>query len=560
MLVSLYVKNLALIEEAEVYFGEGLNILSGETGAGKSILIGSVNMALGGKVHKDLIRTQSEYAYAELVFDAEEEVLPRLAAMDLYPEEGSQFVFSRKLLSGRSICKINGETCSAAVMQRAGSYLLDIHGQHENQNLVQNKRQLDIVDAYAGVEAGKVKALVRELYGKYQAVLKELEEDSMDEQQRAREISFAEFEIEEIENARLTEGEDEALEEQYRKMVHGKKIAEAVGEVYEETGYESMHGAGESIGRAVRTLSGVIAYDRELEGLSEQLNTIDSLLNDFNRELQDYGKSMEFGEAEFKELEDRLNEINRLKDKYGNTIGQILEYKEEKEAYLEKLRDYGEYREARKKELQETEQNLLSACADLSGIRRKEGKRLEEEITEALKELNFLEVIFRIQFETSKHYSANGTDEVQFVISTNPGEPVKPLKDIASGGELSRIMLAVKAVLADRDAVGTQIFDEIDAGISGRTAQKVSEKLNVIGRKRQVLCITHLPQIAAMADRHFLIEKQADQGSTRTSIRLLSKDEEVKELARMLGGVEITDAVLKNAGEMKELAERTKNN
>lgn len=560
MLVSLRVKNLALIEEAEVYFGDGLNILSGETGAGKSILMGSVNMALGGKVSRELIRAGAEYAYAELVFDASEEAVKKLSAMDLYPEEGNQYVFSRKLLlSGRSICRINGEACTAALQKQAGEYLLDIHGQQEHQTLVQGSRQLEIVDAYAGERAKEVRRKVKELYEAYRLAKKELEEASMDEQQRAREMSFARFETEEIEAAGLMEGEDEELEERYRKMVNSRKITEAVSQVYEQTGYDSMHGAGDAIGRAVHALSGVLAYDRELEGLNEQLSTIDSLLNDFNRELQDYGKRMEFSEADFQELEERLNVINRLKDKYGSTIGQILNYREEKLAYLNRLESYGAYVEELKQKVSVTEGELAKACAALGAVRREEAGKLSAKISDALKELNFLEVVFDIVFLPLEHFTAGGTDEVQFMISANPGEPVKPLKQVSSGGELSRIMLAVKAALADRDEVGTQIFDEIDAGISGRTAQKVSEKLNVISEKRQVICITHLPQIASMADRHFLIEKQAGKGSTHTVITQLSREEEIRELARMLGGVKITDAVLQNAREMKELAERTKN-
>ena len=559
MLVSLHVKNLALIQEAEVYFQEGMNILTGETGAGKSILIGSVGMALGGKVSKDMIRTQSDYACAELVFEAEDEALEALAAMELYPLDGErQFVFSRRLSGGRSICKINGETCSAAVLQRAGALLLDICGQHEHQGLTQRKRQLEILDAYGGGELAAVKAQVSGLYGRYAALRRELEEETMDAQARAREISFAQFEIQEIEEARLAPGEDEELEAQYRRLLNSRRILEAVSAVYQETGYGSMAGAGESVGRAVRQLAGAAEYDGQLEGLAEQLASIDGLLNDFNRELQEYARQLEFAGDRFAEVEERLNEINRLKDKYGSTVEEILEYKSQKEERLERLLTYEESRRQKEEELAGLNDRLADFCGRLSALRASAAGQLSEKIGEALRELNFERVAFEIRLERTESCGPDGMDAAEFYISTNPGEPVKPMKDVASGGELSRIMLAVKSVLADRDAVHTLIFDEIDAGISGRTAQKVSEKLSVIAGEHQVICITHLPQIASMADTHFLIEKHVENDGTATTIRQLSREEEVEELARMLGGVKITGAVLENAREMKELADRTK--
>ncbi len=559
MLVSLHVKNLALIEEAEVYFQEGMNILTGETGAGKSVLIGSVGMALGGKVSKDMIRAQSDYAYAELVFEAEDEALSALKALDLYPADGErQFIFSRKLAGGRSICKINGETCSAAVMQKAGALLLDICGQHEHQGLTERRRQLEIVDAYGKEELAQVKAEVTKLYGQYAAVKKELSEASMDEQARTREISFLQFEIQEIEDAHLRPGEDEELEAEYRKLQNGKNILEACSQTYQETGYGSMYGAGEAVGRAVRILGGAVEYDAQLAGLEEQLEGIDALLNDFNRELQEYARQTEFAGDTFAEVEGRLNEINRLKDKYGSTVEDILEYQKEKEDRLEKLLSYEAFREEKERELDSCERRLLAATKELTALRSQAASLLSAEIETALRELNFEKVLFEIRLTQTDSYGPIGIDQAEFYISTNPGEPAKPLKNVASGGELSRMMLAVKSVLADRDEVYTLIFDEIDAGISGRTAQRVSEKLNMISGERQVICITHLPQIASMADCHFLIEKHVEENGTVTTIRQLSKEEEVEELARMLGGVEITETVMGNAREMKELAERTK--
>lgn len=289
-----------------------------------------------------------------------------------------------------------------------------------------------------------------------------------------------------------------------------------------------------------------------------QLAEIDALLNDFNRDLADYSASMEFSEEEFYQTEERLNEINRLKTKYGNSVADILAYLEEKRERLCVLKDYDTYLESLKQRLSETERILARYCRELSSIRKEQGRILTESICNGLKDLNFMDVKFEIRFEELAEYTARGKDDVEFLISMNPGEPVKPLAEVASGGELSRIMLAIKAVMADRDEIETLIFDEIDVGISGRTAQKVSEKMALIGRTHQVICITHLAQIAAMADRHYAIEKTVDDGVTRTGIRELSEEESVGELARILGGAQITETVLNSAREMKKLAQNTK--
>lgn len=379
----------------------------------------------------------------------------------------------------------------------------------------------------------------------------------MDESQRAKEISFLRFEIEEIENAALREGEDEELEALFRRMENGKRITQSVVSAYAYTS-EGDTSASESLSRAIRMLSDITGYDERGAELYGQLSEIDSLLNDFNRELSDYLSSCEFSEEEFYETENRLNEINHLKTKYGNTIGQIAAYKEDLQDKLIQLEDHEAYMAALKEELIKAEKSYLKASEELTKIRKAQGRLLEKEVAEGLKELNFADVRFEILVGALEDYTPEGMDDVEFRISLNPGLPVRPLADVASGGELSRIMLAIKAVMADRDAVETLIFDEIDVGISGRTAQKVSEKMAVIGRKHQVICITHLAQIAAMADVHFLIEKRVRSKDTTTTICCLNEEEVVKELARILGGARITDAVIENAREMKELAKFTK--
>ena len=554
MLQSLHVKNLALIDEAEVNFEKGLNILSGETGAGKSIIIGSVNLAWGGKASRDMVRRDADYALVELIFQIEnEELEEKLKALDVYPED-HQVIMTRKLMSGRSVCRINSETVAASRMRDVASCLIDIHGQHEHQSLLSYKNHLKYLDAYAGNEVENVKTALSKAFKTYQAKKKELSEASLDEEQQARELSFLQFEIEEITNANLQDGEDEELETLYRKLANGRKIMESAGTAHELTA-GSGENASELIGRALRELISVSAYDETMQSLSDQLSEIDSLLGDFTHELSAYLSEADFSEELFCRTQERLDEINHLKSKYGDSIEKILHALEEKEAQAEKLAHFDAYRKQLEDELAKQEAVVQNYSDQLHEIRQKYAKIFVKEVTQSLIDLNFLDVRFEMRFEKLDHYTANGQDDARFYISTNPGEELRPLEQIASGGELSRIMLALKTVLAEHDDIETLIFDEIDSGISGRTAQMVAEKMKMTGKNHQIICITHLPQIAAMADAHFLIEKMAENGSTVSQIRMLEREESISELARMLGGVKITDRVLESAKEMKELAE-----
>ena len=557
MLRSLHVKNLALIDEIEVEFGEGLNILTGETGAGKSIILGSVNLALGGRYTRDIIRDGADYGFVELTFEIRDPgQIERLKALDVFPEEG-MVVLSRRLMEGRSVSRINGETVTMGLLREVSAVLIDIHGQHEHQSLLYKKNHLEILDAFAREEGAGCRQAVQEAYRDYRACEKELEEVSMDESQRAKEMAFLEFEVEEIEKAALQEGEDEELESAYRRMANGRKIAGSALEAYRYTS-EDPDSASENLSRAIRALSEAAECDEGARQLQEQLVEVDSLLNDFNRELSDYSKSCEYSEEELYETENRLNEINRLKVKYGGTVGEILAYQEQQAGKLEKLQDYEAYLAGLEKKAREAEALLVKACRSLSQVRKSQAAILEKAVQKGLEELNFADVRFEIHFEELKSYTGNGTDDVEFMISLNPGQPLRPLKDVASGGELSRIMLAIRTVMARRDDIETLIFDEIDVGISGRTAQKVSEKMALIGKTHQVICITHLAQIAAMADAHYVIEKTVEEMETRTRIRRLTEEDSVRELARILGGARITEAVLTNAREMKELAKGIK--
>lgn len=556
MLESLHVKNLALIDETEIVFGKGLNILSGETGAGKSILLGALHLALGGRVAKEMLRDESADAVVEAVFSVRDERQRKLLEeMDL-PIYEDEVILSRRITESRTVARINGETVPAAKLKQAGSVLLDIYGQQEHQSLTQKKKHMELLGTYGKMEIEPARERVREAFAAYREKRKELDEADMDDRERARELSFLEHETEEIEAAGLSVGEDETLEREYRRQSNGKKILEAVSGAYQQTG--GMDGASDQIGRAIRALSGVEHYDDRLAGFMSMLTDIDGLLNDLNRELSEYQESEAFDARAFAETETRLDEINRLKEKYGNSIEEILAACETKRQRMEQLSSYDSYVAELKAETARLEERLKEACGQLSDVRKKYASRLVRTVEAALRDLNFLDVSFDMQFDQLDHYTSNGTDDGEFMISTNPGEPLKPLRNIASGGEMSRIMLAMKTVLAENDAIDTLIFDEIDSGISGRTAQAVSEKLSVVARDHQVVCITHLPQIAAMADRHFLIEKQVEGGATVSRISLLSREGSIRELARMLGGTEITEKVLENAEEMKNLADNKK--
>ena len=559
MLQNLHVKNLALIDECEVEFSDGLNIMSGETGAGKSIIIGSINLALGEKVPKEMLRDNEQTAFVELIFYVEnDDVLEKLKEMEIELAEGERTVIlSRKITSQRAVGRINGEAVSVSKMKEVASLLIDIHGQHEHQSLLSKKNHLQILDEYAGSEMKELKIKLSAAYKEYRKLKEEFENSNLDAKEREKELSLLEYEANEIESATLVVGEDEELESKYRKFSNGKKIMEAVNGAYTCTGGENEC-ASEMIGRAVRELGMASSYDEEVAQLESQLMEIDSLLSDFNHEISAYISSAEFDEESFYELEKRLDEVNHLKSKYGNTIEEILDRLENNNERIAQLNDYDTYLNKLRDSMDKKEAELRKVSEAVSQLRRDKSVSLVEAIVEALRDLNFLDVKFEMNFELLSDYTSNGIDDAQFMISTNPGEPVKPLGKIASGGELSRIMLGIKTVMAENDRIESLIFDEIDSGISGRTAQMVSEKMNALGRNHQIICITHLPQIAAMADSHFLIEKSVENSSTFSNIYKLDEESSVNELARMLGGVEITDTVIESAREMKKIAQNKK--
>ncbi len=555
MLYTIHVRNLALIEEQEIQFGKGLNILTGETGAGKSVLLGSIGLALGAKADKDMIRTGCDQALVELTFGVPDSLRPILESMELTPEEDGTVLIQRRIMENRSVAKVNGESVTTKQLRELGAYLINVHGQNDHTALLHEKEQLRVLDEYAGEQLLPIKAELGTLVKNMEQIRRELESSDMDESQRRRAQDLARFEAEEIENAALVPGEDESLERDYHRMQNGQKITSAAGFALDVISGDGDGNLQEGISRILREINSVSDFDEKIQGIAEQLTDVEALLEDAQRDLSSYLDDFSFDEEAFAETENRLNLINHLKDKYGNSIDKIIAYGQERQQELEKLEDLDAHREQMQMELQQDHAKALALCNEIHQIREKEAGELSRLMKQALIDLNFLDVQFEIDVTPDPERIGNaGYDSVCFRISTNPGEAIRPLSDVASGGELSRIMLALKTVLAGRDEEVTFVFDEIDAGISGKTAWKVSEKLGVLALEHQILCITHLPQIAAMADSHFFIEKKLQGDRTVTQIRLLEEEESARELGRMLGGAEITDAVLQNAEDMKKQA------
>lgn len=558
MLLNLHVKNFAIIDEVDITLKDGLNILTGETGAGKSIIIGSINVCLGGKISKDIIRRGADYAMVELLFETGSKAVEnRMKELDL-PFEDRQILITRKITNGKSISKINGETVTSQSLKEIAALLIDIHGQHEHQSLLYKENYLDIIDRYAKEEVYLLKQKLSKEYLQLTELKNKLSELMIDEDKRLREISYLEYEIKEITEAKLKQGEDEQLTSEYKKLSNARIIAEGIGMVYDYMGYQSSGSAGEILGRSVKQLSKLIEYDKNLESIYNQILDVEALVNDFNRNLSEYQSDLNNQEEDFTAVEERLNLINHLKAKYGNSITDILKVLAEGELKLEQYYNYEVTLEELNRQIAEQEREVHNLCVKLSEIRKKNAKVLAAKIKSALLDLNFLDVQFAIELTQKESYTKDGFDDAEYLISVNPGEEMKTLSKVASGGELSRIMLAIKSVFADKDEIDTLIFDEIDTGISGRTAQKVSEKLSEISSSHQIICITHLAQIASMADSHFIIEKQTDGQTTRTGIRQLKEQQSIEEIARILGGAEITKTVLDSAKEMITLAKKNK--
>lgn len=557
MLESLYVKDLAIVDEVRVSFGKGLNIITGETGAGKSVIIGSVNLALGAKANKNLIRRGKDFAFAELVFSVDAEMEARLKDIDVFAEEGIVTI-ARRIGADKSISRINGETVTLAKAREVSSMLLDLHGQQENHSLLSSKNHLEILDRYCIKEVADLKIQIEEGVKQYKKKMEELESYNRDKISAERELDFFNYECHEIEAAKLIPGEEEELEERVRKYSYSGRIIDHLNEADEYI--FGRNGAEEFVSKSVRLLSKLADMDKGAEELYEELSNIEALLSDFKSSLSDYAEGNVFDEEDFRKSEQRLDLIRGIYAKHGGSYLSTTAFFEEAKETIDRLTNFSAYKEALRQETAALKEEIIKACDLLSEKRKRAAKKFSAGVKKALKDLNFLQVEFEVEFKKQEMFNTKGMDEVTYLISTNPGEPLRNIAEIASGGELSRIMLAIKSVMADTDSIPTLIFDEIDTGISGRTAQMVSEKLALLSSKRQLIAITHLAQIAAMADEHFLIEKNSDESHTATEVKKLSEKESIKELARILGGAAITENVLSSAAEMKKLATASKEN
>ena len=553
MLETLHVKNLALIDEVEIDFDKGLNILTGETGAGKSIIIGSINLCLGAKADKSLIRTGEEYALIELIFKVQEPVKERLKELEIIPEEDGTLILQRKITESKSSCKVNGEAVSVKQLRDLAPLLLDMHGQREHQTLLSTKKHKDILDSYCDTELKGLIEKQSEAYKAYKSVCAELLDISKDDNTKKRELDLLKYEINEIEAAKLEIGEDEELEALYRKMSNSKDILKAMQNIMQVADNDGNFSLSSGISIMQREINQVSGFDTEIEKMAETLGDLEGVFREFSHQVSSYADSLEFDEKTFFETQERLNTINCLKDKYGDSIEAVLEYYDKKVKEYEKLLNLEEHVATLENKKVMLENSMNKLCGDIHGVREKQALILQEELKKALISLNFDTVSFEIRVEANtEEVSSDGWDKVEFYISTNMGEPLKPLQDIASGGEMSRIMLALKTVLADSDEMDTLVFDEIDTGISGRTAYRVSEEMGKLSTRHQLLCITHLPQIAAMADAHFVIQKGLKDNRTTTSIERLDDSGSIAELARLLGSDELSEGALNNAKELKD--------
>lgn len=557
MLKNVHLKNLALIKEADIDFDHGLNIMTGETGSGKSIIIGSINIALGDKANKGMIRSGADQALVELQFVTQDEkILKALSELGI-EADGDNIIISRKITPDSSAARINGEHVTLANLKKITSMLVDIHGQHEHQSLLDPAKHLSIVDEFSGSAVGNKKAEIRAELEHYRELRKEFSSYNMDEESLNREIDLISHELSEIEKAAVLDGEDVQLEAEYKKLASSEHILKSVSRSLNDVDDESS-GIITRIQDAIKHLEEVIQYDDGLKEIRSMMTDIDSISKDLSGTLSHYMDQNQFDGERFAAVRERLDLINHLKSRYGNTIEEITQYAKQQKDRLERYSNYTKIREELSEKMKISARALNVMAGELSDMRKEAAARLEPLIISNLKDLNFADVRFFIDFQKADKISANGFDKVEFLISANPGEPLAPLVKVASGGELSRIMLAIKSSAANEDKIPTLIFDEIDTGISGFTAQKVAEKLKLLASNHQIICITHLPQIAAMADHHYQIHKSVEDGSTISGIEALSEEEMVYEIARLVGGAEITEAALANARELKATARALK--
>ncbi len=565
MLRELHIKNIAVIEEVAVEFNEGFQVLTGETGAGKSILIDSIGMALGSRGSRDLIRTGAEYASVDLAFEIEEnETIERLTELGIECEDGTVLISRRLFPDGKSKCHINGRLTPLNVVKEAGAFLLTVHGQNDNQSILMPKTHIRFVDEFGG--AAELISQYKKKLTVVKGIEKSLEELQADEHEKEKMIELLSFQADEIEMAKLRPGEEEELSERRSFLQNAEQIAESACGAYFALhgGDESDNGACDALADAIRRLESVKDYDAKLMQYYEVLSSVMADMDDVTRELRFYKDGIDYSMEELDETETRLSLIGGLKRKYGQSIEEVIEYGRLARERLTDIERSDERRLELTNELNKEKANLAEIADKLTEKRKSAAISLQERIMKELCDLDMQKMRFSVSVapledeDGNLRFGADGCDRVEFLISANPGEDLKPMSKIASGGEMSRIMLAIKSVLYDSDSIETMIFDEIDTGVSGRAAQKISEKMGMLASSRQLLCITHLAQIAAMADHHYMIEKMSNGESTKTIVRHIESDERVTELARIIGGVKVTGLTLSAAQEMLDMAKAYK--
>ena len=561
MLENIRIKNVALIEESDIKFKGGLNILSGETGSGKSMIIDSINFALGGRVNRDFIRKDTESARVEALFSGNEYINSILSENGIETEDDFSVIITRTFnTSGKSVCRINGTMVTAGAVKNISEYLIDIHGQHEHQSLLNPKKHIFLLDKFCGVALDEKLEVLGVLYSQYKSVLKSIDELNGDEMQRAQRMDMLYFQKEDIENAKLKVGEEEELTERRKVLSNLEKVVRLAGNSLELLYEGSLNGvsATDNISDALYNIQTLADIDPSISHISENLSTVSALLDDVCHELKACFRNAESDPEELMRIDERLNMIYSLKRKYGKSIAEILEFYNRIVKELEFMENSEEILSKLYLEKSKLEDEINLICKEISDIRKEKALIIESEIEKELKDLEMKNAIFKINIKDKEMFTSKGKDNVEFLISANMGEELKPLSRIASGGEMSRVMLALKSILSEVDTIDTFIFDEIDTGVSGRTAQKVAEKMSNVSKKNQIICITHLPQIASMADNHLLIEKYTENNRTTTDVIQLSNEESISEICRLMGGVTITDATIQAAKDMKLQADNFK--
>lgn len=558
MLEYLHIKNVALIDEQTINFNEGLNILTGETGAGKSMVIDSINFVLGEKVSKDFIRNGQESALVEILFFLKDnKVIEAIKDMDIELDAYNSLIISRELnKSGRTVCKINGRVSTIIMVKEISSLLIDIHGQHQHQSLLNPSKHIVLLDQFCTEEFFKLKHKLYEQYHDYKNIQNTINQLIGDESQRQQKIDILQYQVNEIENANLKVDEEENLLQQRKILASTEKLSKGLEEINILLNGDEFNSDGviSQIGRIGTLLKDLSSIDSSLDEVSKLADTVELQLDEMLLEIRHYNKEIDHNPESLYEIETRLDLIYNLKKKYGSNIKEILNYYTKTKNQLDFILNSEEQLKKLNKDLKSKEKNIIELCQKISDARKSKAEEVQKQIEDTLIDLEMKSAKFKIQIDKRENFTDNGWDKVEFLISANRGEALKPLSKIASGGEMSRVMLAIKTVLADIDNIETLIFDEIDTGVSGRTAQKVAEKMKYISNNHQILCITHLPQIAAMADSHYLIEKKEQNNRTVTQVFDLTLEQSISELARLIGGATITNATITAAKEMKELA------